>query len=171
MKVKYTINAADYWNFNKYFILKTPSIRRNYILSLAAVPVLVLVGLLFIRTFYEMSLMFVIIFSIVGGAVGDLFLIHTTRIQIMRIPNNNPGVLGEHAIEINEKGVRETTAVNDGFQSWEGIQNIEQDKDYIYIFLGSMLAHIIPKRAFSSPEAASAFYNQSVDFWKKTRSA
>lgn len=166
MKVKVDINRIDYWNYNKYAMLKVPKLRFNFILNMIAIPVSIFITLLFLL---NIPIANVLIITIIGGCIGDLLVINITKWQIMRLPYNKVGLLGEHTIEINEKGVRETTSVNDGFQTWEGIQSVEQDKAYIYIFLDSILAHIIPKIAFNSIAEANEFFNKSVEFWKKER--
>lgn len=166
MRVKFNIDRIDYWNFNKYTMLNIPKIRRNFILNMISVPIIILICLLFFKKSYDMTITVVFILTVIGGIIGDLLLIGIVKLQVMKIPYNKDGLMGEHTIEIDEKGVRETTAVNDGFHLWEGIHSIKQDKEYIYIFLDSILAHIIPKKAFNSVNEANEFYNKSVEFWQ-----
>lgn len=166
MKVKIDINPVDYWNFNKFVMLKEPTARRNFIITMIINPLIILTSLLFIGSILQISISVVLIIAIILGAIADLHIIYKKRSHIMKTSYNNQGILGEHTIEINEKGVRETTSVNDAFNKWEGIYKVTQNSEYIYIFLNSMLAHLIPKRAFNSIDEANEFYNKSVDFWK-----
>lgn len=167
MKVKINISRNDFWNFNKYSYLNIPKFKRNFILEMICMPVLIFF-LLYDKTII-MPFPLIILISIVSGAVGDLFLIYITKMQIMKMPLNKAGLLGEHIIEIDEKGVRETTSVNDGFTLWEGIDKVVQDKNYIYIFFDSILAHIIPKLSFKSINEANEFYNKSVEYFNKAK--
>lgn len=169
MQIKVDINRLDYWNFNKYSIRKIPSLRRNFILNMIALPILVFIGFLFLRILFQMSFPLVLIVSIVGGIIGDLLLLYMMKLQIMKLPEDKEGLLGEHIIEISEEGIRESTSVNTGFNIWNGVHGIDQDKDYIYIFLDSMLAHIIPKKSFQSMVEANEFYNKTVHYWKNGR--
>jgi len=166
VKIKVEINRLDYWNLNKYSIRKIPSLRRNFILNMIALPVFVFIGFSFLTTPFQMSFSIVFILSIVGGIVGDLLLIYRMKSQIMKLPEDKPGLLGKHIIEISEEGIRESTSVNTGLQTWNGVLSVEQDKEYIYVFLDSMIAHIIPKRSFESIVEANQFYNKAIQYWK-----
>jgi hypothetical protein len=44
----------------------------------------------------------------------------------------------------------------------EGSKNIEQNKDYIFIFVDSIQAYIIPKRSFVNENASVEFYNWAM---------
>lgn len=76
---------------------------------------------------------------------------------------NRKGITGEHSIEISEEGLREKTTVNDSFSTWESVTKLDQDKKYLFIFLGHEV-YTIPKSAFTSIEEADAFFNKCVDF-------
>lgn len=103
------------------------------------------------------------------GLLFDIFAYFFLKGFIWIMPSNKPGLLGEHFIEITDAGLRETTAVNDSFYYWEGIQSIKQDSKYIYIFVNSIMAHIIPKRSFSTRQDAELFFKKAVEFRNKDK--
>ncbi|NOK64186.1 MAG: hypothetical protein GFH27_549415n48 [Chloroflexi bacterium AL-W] len=80
-----------------------------------------------------------------------------------------PGVLGNHTIEISEKCLRETTDVNDTAYAWENIGAIEQDEQYLYIFVGMLCAYIIPKQAFTTIDEVQAFHHLVNTYIHKAR--
>ena len=67
------------------------------------------------------------------------------------------GVFCEHVIELRDDGFSEETTVNKTFQSWKGVTGIDEAASYITIGVRMTGGHIIPKRAFSSPEEAREF--------------
>ena len=71
------------------------------------------------------------------------------------------GQLGAHKISLNEAGLVESTAVGESRTSWAGVDRVEHDEKYIYIYTAPHAAHIIPKRAFRSPQEAESFYQAS----------
>jgi hypothetical protein len=62
----------------------------------------------------------------------------------------NKGVIGRHKITLNESGLTETTIVNSEFRTWQGIERIEENDIYIFIYISANSAHIIPKKAFAN---------------------
>ena len=88
----------------------------------------------------------------------------TTRITVRRFINKTlkeekpeRGQLGKHKVVLSETGVVESTAVNESSRTWAGIDRIEQNQDYIFIYVAPLQAIIIPKRAFKDATAAEAF--------------
>ena len=68
------------------------------------------------------------------------------------------GQLGAHTISLNEEGLVESTAVGESRTSWAGVNRVEQDEKYIYIYTAPHAALIVPRRAFHSSQEAESFY-------------
>ena len=69
----------------------------------------------------------------------------------------NRSTVGRQKIILTEENIIGVNDVGELRTQWSGIEKIEETKDYIYIYLGVILAYIIPKRAFSEPEKAQEF--------------
>lgn len=82
-------------------------------------------------------------------------------LQMLKDEKTEKGQLGEHRVVLEDSRVVESTAVNETSTAWAGIDRIEQDSDYIFIYTSPNQAHIIPKRAFNDVTAAEAFYELS----------
>jgi hypothetical protein len=67
------------------------------------------------------------------------------------------GQLGRHHMRIDETGVYESTAVGETRVAWAGIDRIDRDEDAIFIYTTPHAAHMIPRRAFATPDAADSF--------------
>jgi hypothetical protein len=68
------------------------------------------------------------------------------------------GQLGRHRLILGEDGLIETTAVNESRTAWAGVDRVEQNPDYIFIYVTPATAHVIPKRAFGDSQEAEAFF-------------
>jgi len=85
-------------------------------------------------------------------------------LDLMKDEKPGRGQLGTHKIVLNEAGLVESTAVNQSRHSWAGVDRVEQDRDYIFIYTQAHAAHIIPKRAFNSVHEAESFYLLATAF-------
>lgn len=85
--------------------------------------------------------------------------------------SRTPGVLGEHVITILPEGVNERTVVSDLFRAWILVKSIEWTNDYIYLFLDTTTAHIVPARAFPSVEEAIKFRDLALSYWVDARAS
>jgi hypothetical protein len=72
------------------------------------------------------------------------------------------GQLGRHTIRLLDEGFQETTAVGESRTYWAGIDRVEQDDGYIYLYTAAAAAHVIPKRAFQGKDA-EVFYERVKD--------
>ena len=70
----------------------------------------------------------------------------------------NKGQLGRHKVVLNEGELIESTAVGESRILWAGVDRVEQNQEYIFIYTQPHAAHIIPKRAFNNAQAAESFY-------------
>lgn len=73
------------------------------------------------------------------------------------------GQLGRHRVELSDGGLLERTAVGESRTSWAGVDRVEEDPQYIYIYTSAAAAHVVPKRAFAAPSGAEAFSRYARD--------
>ena len=91
----------------------------------------------------------------------DRWLVRRAIRQLLETERPDRGQLGRHRLLLDEDGLTERTAVGESRTRWAGVDRVEQSRDYIYIYTSSAGAHVIPRRAFASPEQADAFYRLS----------
>lgn len=60
---------------------------------------------------------------------------------------DNIGIMGRHEMTLTEEGLEETTEVGSQNNLWGSIDRIVTHDDTTYIYVGSLLAHILPKNA------------------------
>ena len=98
---------------------------------------------------------------ILGQHFLQRWLMRRVILRLLRDEKPERGHLGRHKIVLGESGLVESTAVGESRTSWAGVDRVEQNPDYIFIYTSPAAAHLIPKRAFSDLEAAERFYQLS----------
>jgi YcxB-like protein len=68
------------------------------------------------------------------------------------------GMLGEHRITIEERGLREVTVANDSLHFWPAIRRIEKSGRAMYIEISPWQYFILPQRDFASSDEYDRFY-------------
>ena len=70
---------------------------------------------------------------------------------------NNVGLLGNRTIEITETAIISEGQAEERKTKWEAVERIYETQDYLYVYIGSLQAHIIPTRAFESKAKKDEF--------------
>jgi len=165
--VEYEITLDDLYAFQWRGVFHSPRgrrLRRNGYLVLvvalvlfALVPAIGADGFRFSRigfVFLAVTLPLVLLLQ----WLLERWLIRRFLRQMLKDERPGRGALGRHRVVLSDYGVTETTSVNETRTAWAGVDRVEQSPDYIFLYITPASAHIIPKRAFPSPEAADAFY-------------
>lgn len=102
----------------------------------------------------------VIVFPLTAFMTWYLTRRQTRRaiLELLKKEKPGKGQLGSHKISLNDQGLVESTAVGESRTSWAGVDRIEQNQEYIFIYTAPGAAHVIPKRAFNSLQEAECFY-------------
>lgn len=164
MKITIDLTKEDYWNMNKFVMFHIPKYRNLLMLTFISLPIIIIAMLRFVLDY---SWAYSIIIGILVSALSAFYMIFSIKRKVMRLVKTNAGTVGKHAIELNGEGMYETTEYNNLEYSWKEIEAIKSDKDYIYIFVNSVQAINIPKRAFSDDEQEQAFVHQLEQYTHK----
>jgi hypothetical protein len=91
----------------------------------------------------------------------ERWLIRRAILRLLKDEKPGRGQLGRHKVVLGGDGVVESTAVGETRTSWAGVDRIEQNPDYIFVYTAPAAAHVIPKRAFRDMQEAERFYQLS----------
>jgi hypothetical protein len=91
----------------------------------------------------------------------ERWLVRRAIRQLLEEGRPDRGQLGRHRLVLDEAGLSESTAVGASRTAWAGVDRVEQNRDYIFIYTAPVAAHVIPKRAFLDPQQAEEFYQLS----------
>jgi hypothetical protein len=167
VEVEYELTHDDLYHFQWRACFSSPSAKRKK-LKFYFYTLLVLVFLSVLPAFasdaFELSYLsfawilfffpvFVVAFSIIERRQTQRALL-----DLLKEEKPGRGQIGTHNVVLNEAGLVESTAVGESRCSWAGVDRVEHDQQYIYIYTAPHAAHIIPKCAFNNLHEAESFY-------------
>jgi hypothetical protein len=156
--------AAFQWRANYDSSGARRSRRMSYVYLFAVLAILLLLPAIGGNgfTFSLPNLVFLLMPFLVVAALTWIFHRRMLRAAIRKlVEKEKPGksLIGGHRIVIDADGITETTAVGEARVQWSGIDRVEQDSGYVYIYTSAAGAYVVPKRAFNSASDAEAFYD------------
>ena len=167
MEVEYEITPNDLYAFQWRAVGKSPQVRRSkrnvYIYYFSALLLFSILPSIGADGFdiTRMNFTFLVIaFPAVAFSHRYFDDRRTKRIVREAVSGEKPdrGQLGRHKLVLNDKGIIESTAVGESKTSWDGVDRVENDNEYVYIYISPVSAHVIPKRAFVTARVADDFY-------------
>lgn len=93
---------------------------------------------------------------------GAMWLAQVLFNLIYMASKDNRTLLTKHVIEIRDEGLFEETPFNRSIFFWPGIMKIAAYPGYLAIYISGHQAHVIPRRAFTSPKDVQAFRDLAV---------
>lgn len=69
----------------------------------------------------------------------------------------NKSLLTKHIVELQNEAFYEETSFGRSYHYWTGIVKIVDRPKFVAVYINAQAAHIIPNRAFSSPEQRTKF--------------
>ena len=166
MEVEYELTADDLYAFQWRATQRSASVRRMRrkvyiwlfvaVLLVSIVPAIGRDGFVISRVSWFFLFTF---FPLVAG-LSWVFERRGTRSAIREfVEKEKPdkGQIGKHTLVLSDDGLTESTVVGEQRTSWVGIDRVEQDPDYIFIYTGPSAAHVVPKRAFAYAADAERF--------------
>jgi hypothetical protein len=165
--VEYELTRDDLYAFHWRATFHSPRGRRirrwiyfGWLLAIALFAILPAIGPDGF-TISRVSFTFIILAFPIAALGQWLYETQLMRRAIRRLVNEEKpgkGQLGQHRLTLTEAGVVESTAVNETRTSWAGVDRVEQNADYIFLYTSPVAVHLIPKRAFQDPQEAEHFY-------------
>ena len=150
MKIKYYNTEEDIVAFNLHHSKNSPTYKRLLrIVQLLFSCIIIAIVLLWYA--HDRSTTRLVAGIVISTLYIFLFSLSSKwSLKIVSIKLNaegkNLGVLCEHEIEILETGILETTEVGKQESNWAGIERLSETDDYLFIYTGSIMAHVIPKK-------------------------
>lgn len=88
---------------------------------------------------------------------------------VSRVFSRRRNPSGAYTIRIDADGVYDESEFDRSALPWSRTANVTQNPNYVLIHTTWKDAHVVPKRAFTSPEDAETFYDVARDFWEGAR--
>ena len=166
VEVEYELTPDDIYQYQWRANFHSPSAKRNqrkfYLYLLLAFIVMTLLPAIGSDGFElsQVNLWWFLPLPVllVIGWIVQRWQIRRAILELVKEEKPGRGQLGAHKISLDEAELVERTAVNESHHAWAGVDRVEHDQKYIYIYTAPHAALIIPKRAFNNLHEAESFY-------------
>jgi hypothetical protein len=172
MTAQFQTSVDDVIAFNCYHRTHTPNLRRSRFAARFGFPIVSLLIILFgIFQYPADNVLFVAIspWVILGllwipayPLVERWGINHQVKSLYKAGPDKN--IFGSYTVALSPECIVRSSEFGDIRTRWDGVERIERDSDFIFIYNGSSSAYIIPRRAFDSDESMTRFLNAAISF-------
>ncbi|MBI2844295.1 MAG: YcxB family protein [Armatimonadetes bacterium] len=149
MKIRYRVELDDIVAFNQFVVDTSKEMRRqrrSWLIAIFAIYVTIgCLQAMFRHSFAP--ILYWLLFSAVFTAWYYRASRRVNRKRIKRLysEGKNKGDLCEHELELLPDGICERTSVGEQKATFAGIERIVTNDTHAFIFIGSLLAHVIPR--------------------------
>ncbi|EMS69814.1 YcxB family protein [Ruminiclostridium cellobioparum] len=164
MELEYYLNKQDYIDFNIYHVNHSDIIKKSLLIQRYFIPIIFMIVPFLIAGVTDLPLLYWICVFIVISVVWIVFYpkyfvwAFSKRVSKMVDEGKNKDLLGKHRVTVNEEGVLEQSENGENKISWSGVEKIVSSNQHIFIYIGSISACIIPKRAFKTNTDMELFH-------------
>lgn len=163
MKIEYNLTENDYINFNIFHMKNSKTLKRTIMINRFLVP-LIFLAMPFILNymsdipFLYWAISFILVY-ILWVSLYEKYVYRINRKRIKRIleEKSNEGLIGERVLEIDGENIKITNDSGESKFYIKSIKNIIEDKEYIFAYINSVSAIIIPLQAFKDNEDKERF--------------
>jgi hypothetical protein len=104
-----------------------------------------------------------IVSSVIGGLIIFVFYlpfyrwINTRQARKLLKEGDNKAVLGHHELSLSPEGIFVRTQTSESKTSWSAITKVLQNDQYVFLYVSSINAFVIPKKAFANESTLQEF--------------
>lgn len=163
MEINYELVEQDFLEFNIHHARNSATIKRSILLQRCLGPVMFLIMPFYATKQTGIPLWYWMIIFYTISIIWFVFYPRYINWQISRGTSKmlregrNQNIFGNRSIILMPEGIREIGLHMEEKVSWSSIERIEETEDYIYIYISSVSAYIIPIKAFKDIEIKEAF--------------
>jgi YcxB-like protein len=155
MEIKIDFTRKDFLEFNKYVFLK-----KRIKKSISIAVFFILLWLIIMNLNKPFSPILILTELVVFSLVWVLFMFLSYKFSFFRIskmPDDKGEILGEKTYILTDDGLKQVSEYGESFVKWIGIKSLEENENYLFIFVDKIAAYVIPKRYFSNMSETKEF--------------
>jgi hypothetical protein len=173
MQIEYENTMEDVVAFNMFHYDHSPVHRRNRLIQQFLFPLLTSSPVAILSLFSGENWAYVlpmwILWAVVSLGWVLLYPPYLRWIVKRRIPaayreGSNRNTIGKHVMVLTPEELIDSTDVNRTAYKWIGVNKIVTDDRYIYLYVASLSAFIVPKRAFPDETSVRDFMETAERF-------
>jgi hypothetical protein len=168
LEITYDLTPEDTWQFNLYYRRHKAVFRTVFLYSLAAVISLVFLGSLWGMVddwLRHRTINWLLLLLLPVMVYFTSRFLPPTKKRITKYISQQPGYFCEHHVSLSPEWFAARTSVHETKIAWAALYSVEENQSHIFLFQSKNLAHIVPKRAFSSLAEAETFFDTARRYW------
>jgi hypothetical protein len=174
MKVEFEHTVEDFINIQSYHLDRSPTLKKSRLFIRIVFPLLFIIFLFGIFYAIQGRIDIIVVLLPVIGAIALYFLLPGAfkKASIKGILNmlkegDNKSELGRVSIELSDRGINSITEAEESIVKWDSIIKVEENNQYIFLYLSSTRLIPIPIKSFPSLEEKQRFVAFINDHMKK----
>ena len=165
-ELDYLVTADDIAYLNHYHTQRSPILRRQRRVVGAVTAILGIFGFLGFLPLGGVLPLMMMIMALIGVFVAAGVRKTPTRQHVERVrklfdEGRNRALFGHHHIRLLQDHLEVSTEFSRGEVKWEGVERVEHDENYVFIYISALNAYVINKRYFPGEEHAQAFFESA----------
>ncbi len=167
MIVEYERTVEDIIEFNLFHMSHSPSIRKQTLITQIIVAVLVFIGSLVIGYLFHQETKALTSFDYIVALVVSISCFYAVppfnRAEVRRgfrkatSEGDNKAILGRHTVSLTKDNIFIKTQVGESKYIWSSINKVMQNDKYVFLYVSSINAIMIPVEAFTSNRSLLEF--------------
>jgi len=163
MELEFILMEEDYIKFNIHNMNISETYRKSIFIQRYILPIIFLIVPFVLAQISKPPFLY---WMIVFGILFVVWICYYKKYLIWKIKRiikrrlkegKNNGVLGKRIFEIRDNQIIETTEHTKEFVNINSVEKVIINEEYIFIYINSMQAYIIPLRVFKNGEEEDRF--------------
>lgn len=166
MEIEFQLLEKDYIKFNIDHSKKSASLKKNIFSQRILGPIIFLLFPFIISIYSKIPILYW--FTIFGILSVLWFVLYPKyfnwemerRVKKVLREGNNENIYIKRKIVLSDEGILEKSSIGESYLNWDKVGKIEETNEYIYVYISSVSAHIIPKRVFKDKNEEEMFIRE-----------
>jgi hypothetical protein len=172
MEITYDLTPEDLTALTWHHSTTSSTMKRYFWVGLLLPPLMCLLVILMLEDLELSALAIPLVFAMAWILSYSYQRRRRVNRYIQRLvrEGRNRGTLGPHKMVLEERGLFDSTDVSESRTSWIGIERVEENERYIFLYKSALTAYVVPKRAFNDQRQAQQFFSVAKAFQQRAES-
>ena len=170
MEITFKLTEEDYIIYNISHAGRSPSMKKSIFIQRIMGPAIFVFMPFIVMRFTDIPLWYWLL--VFGGASIIWFAYYpkyasweiTRRVNKMLEEVDNENLFNQRTLVLTDEGITETSSIGESHIRWDKINHLEETEDYLYIYVSSVSAHIVPKRVFENLSEQEKFISKITGY-------
>ncbi|MBN1046063.1 YcxB family protein [Clostridium botulinum] len=166
MKLEFSIEEEDYINFNMHYLDNSKKLKQSMYIFRFILPIII--SFLIVYIISKIVRYHIIVLVIAYFLIYFIWIYffeksvdESTRKRIKKVlsEGKNKGLLGKRTFEINDNYIKDSNKYRTQIVNINALEKIFITDEYVFFYISSISAFIVPLRIFESNEEKEEFKN------------